>query len=185
MKRKIQVILSIAMTALLAGCAPITARGLENKAALEKVLAKAKDLGLGSGSANKDCAVPFDCSANDLYSSTIMLDSPELSDAQVCEKLFALGQALGFVNWRRDYHETEESYDQRNMDSGVKACGESLAVNEGTGNASQSEGVIVFGAVDSAEGPISINLHVNSVNDPEWNNDAKRGYYVTFQTTDG
>jgi hypothetical protein len=185
MKRKIKVLLAIATAALLAGCAPITARGLENKAALEAVLAKANEFGFTGGSPNKDCAAPFGCSANDLYSSTIQLASAELNDSVVCEKLFSLGNELGFESWRRDYHDPEEIYDQNNFNDGVNACVESIAVNEGEGNASQSEGVTVFGSVKTDGAPVMVMIQVNSLNKPEWNPDADRGYYVIFQTTDG
>lgn len=185
MNRKLLLSIAVVMTALLAGCAPITARGLENKAALETALTKAKELGLGSGKANKDCAVPFDCSANDLYSSTIELDSPELSDALVCEKLLTLGKGLGFTSWRRDMHETEETLDPSDFADGQKACVEALSVNEGSGNASQSEGFVVYGSTPGKEKPVTMNLQVNSVNQPEWNAKADRGYYLLFQTTDG
>lgn len=185
MKRKIKMLLAIATTALLAGCAPITARGLENKAALETVLAKANEFGFTGGSPDKNCAVPFGCSANDLYSSTLDLASAELNDSVVCEKLFSLGNELGFEAWRRDYHENEETYDQNNFDDGVKACVESIAVNEGEGNLSQSEGVRVYGSVKTEGAPVMVMIQVNSLNKPEWNPDVARGYYVIFQTTDG
>jgi hypothetical protein len=185
MKRKIKVLLAIATTVLLAGCAPITARGLENKAALETVLAKAKEFGFTGGSPNKDCAAPFGCSANDFYSSTIQLASADLNDSVVCEKLFSLGNALGFEAWRRDVHETEETYDQKNFEDGMKACVESIAVNEGEGDFSQSEGVLVFGLVKTDGAPVMVMIQVNSLNKPGWNPDVERGYYVIFQTTDG
>jgi len=187
MNRKLTVLLASAMTFLLAGCAtaPITARGLENKAALETVLAKANDVGFTGGTPNKDCAVPFDCSANDLYSANIQLASADLSDSVVCEKLFALGKDLGFGEWRRDFHETEETFDQKNFDDGVKACVESIGVNEGEGNASQSEGVKVLGSVKTSGDPVWVMIQVNSLNKPEWNPDLDRGYYVLFQTTEG
>lgn len=187
MQRRLFVILAIAMTTLLAGCiaAPITARGLENKAALETVLAKANEIGFTGGTPNKDCAVPFDCSANDLYSANVQLASPDLNDVAVCDKLFALGRELGFGQWRRDYHETEETYDQSNFDDGKKACVESIGVNEGEGNVSQSEGVKVLGSVKTEGAPVLVMIQVNSLNKPEWNPDVDRGYYVIFQTTDG
>ena len=185
MKRKIKVLLTLTTTALLAGCAPITARGLENEAALETVLAKATEFGFPVGIPNKDCAAPFGCSANDLYSSTVQLASAEFNDSVVCEMLFSLGNELGFEAWRRDFHDTEETYDQENFDDGVNACVESIAVNEGEGNASQSEGVTVFGSVKTDGAPVMVTIQVNSLNKPEWNPNADRGYYVIFQTTDG
>jgi hypothetical protein len=185
MKRKIKVLLAIAATALLAGCAPITARGLENKAALETVLEKANEFGFTGGSPNKDCAAPFGCSANDLYSSTVQLASAELNDTAVCEKLFSLGNELGFQSWRRDFHDNEETYDPKNFDDGVKACVESIGVNEGAGDFSQSEGVTVYGSVKTEGAPVMVMIQVNSLNKPEWNPEVDRGYYVIFQTTDG
>ena len=148
-------------------------------------MATANEFGFAGGTPNKDCAAPFGCSANDLYSSTLQLASAELNDSVVCEKLFSLGTELGFEAWRRDYHETEETNSQNNFEDGVKACVESIAVNEGEGNASQSEGVKVFGLVKTDGAPVVVTIQVNSLIKPEWNPDVERGYYVIFQTTDG
>ena len=187
MKRKLIVVLGFALTALLAGCAPITARGKEHQAAIEKVLAEAKTIGLGTGDVVKDCAVPFDCSANDQFHSTIMLANADLTDSGVCEKLILLGKSLGFGKWRRDYHDVEESnLDQSNFNDGLKACIESIGVNSGTGDAGQSEGFIVYGDLRvGGDAKVPVNLQLNSLNKPDWSKDSARGYYFSVQTLEG
>lgn len=178
---------AIAVTLLLAGCAPITARGQEHKVVIEKVLKEAETVGLGIGTVEKDCAVPFDCSANDLYHSTTTLAASNLTDTVVCEKLIVLGKSVGLGMWRRDYHDVEESgLDQSNMGDGLKACVEAIGVNSGDGNAGQSEGFLLHGAVrGEGDTQVSVNIQINSVSKPEWSEEFDRGYYFLVQTTEG
>ena len=187
MKKLFSLIALLGLSVSLAGCAaPLTGRGTEHKAAIEKIVAQVKDFGFGKGSIEKDCAVAFDCSANDQYHFIAMLNDKDFnSDEALCQNLFSLGEKVGIKKWRRDLHETEESYDQTNFTDGFKVCKESLAVNEGEGNASQSEGVIIFGAVPSDGNPVMVQIQVNSVNKPEFAPDSARGYFFSIQTTEG
>lgn len=179
----------VVAASLLSGCssgAGLTARGSEHKAAIEDVVAQAKGFGFGNGEISKDCAVAFDCSANDFFHYTAQLSDKDFnSDEALCQNLFAFGEKLGFKNWRRDYHDPEETFDQSNFADGVKACVESLAVNSGEGNASQSEGVIIYGSIAEDSAPVMVNLQVNSLNRPEFAPDSDRGYYFLVQTTEG
>lgn len=182
-------LLGIAVVGMLAlsGCAPgLTSRGGEHKAAIEQVVVESKDFGLGKGSISKDCAVPFDCTANDFFSYNAQLTNKDFdSDEALCQTFFAFGEKLGFTKWRRDYHEQEETFDQSNFVDGLKACVESLAVNGKDGNAGQSEGVIIYGNADSASKPVPMQIQVNSLNKPEFAKDATRGYYFLIQTNEG
>ena len=161
-------------------------RGQEHKAAIEDVVAQSKDFGFGNGQISKDCAVAFDCSANDQFSYNAQLNDKDFNnDEALCQNLFALGEKLGFKNWRRDFHDPEESFDQTNFADGVKACSESLAVNHGEGNLSQSEGIIVYGTIAENSAPVMVNIQVNSLNKPEFAPDSERGYYFLVQTLEG
>jgi hypothetical protein len=177
------------VTTLLTGCAAgagLTPRGHEHQAAIQDVVIQSKDFGFGNGQISKDCAVAFDCSANDLFHYTAQLSDKDFnSDEALCQNLFALGEKLGFKDWRRDFHDPEETFDQSNFADGVKACVESLAVNSGEGNASQSEGVIIYGSIAEDSAPVMVNLQVNSLNKPEFAPDSDRGYYFLVQTTEG
>lgn len=187
MKSKFLGLVAISMTVLLAGCAPITARGQEHKVVIEKILKEAKTIGLGSGTAEKDCAFAFDCSANDQYHSTTTLAASDLTDSVVCEKLILLGKSLGLGAWRRDYHDVEEGgLDQSNLDDGLKACVEAMGVNGGDGDAGQSEGFLLHGDVrGEGDTQVSVNIQLNSVSKPEWSKGFDRGYYFSIQTTEG
>jgi hypothetical protein len=189
MKKIIKVLISLVALLALTGCASglgFSPRGNEHKAAIEDVVAQAKDFGLGKGQITKDCAVPFDCSANDQFSYNDQLTDKDFnSDEALCQNLFAFGEKLGFKKWRRDYHEQEETLDQGNFADGVKACSESLAVNGDDGSVGQSEGVIVYGEVDSGGKPVSVQIQVNSVRKPEFAPGSARGYYFLISTIEG
>ena len=187
MKYKVAIIFALMIPLAVSGCSANSEMSSEHRAALETVHVKAKAFGFSSGTIEKDCAVPFDCSANDYWHSTEMLASPKFTDSVICEKLFALGKELGFTSWRRDYHEVEESgLDQNNLDDGLKACVEAIGVNSEDGNAGQSEGVVLAGRIDgSGEIKIPVSLQINSVSKPEWAPESERGYYFLISTFEG
>lgn len=184
MKRKFFASLSTFITIFLVGCSPVTELGKAHQEVINSVIAETQAIGLGSGVAEKDCAVPFDCSANDQFHSTITLTGTDLTDQVVCERLFELGKKLGLTHWRRDYHEIEESgLDQKDLKQGIQPCVESIGVNSEKGAEGQSEGVSVAGyALSENNTKVGLSIQINSVSEPEWSSDFERGYFVLIAT---
>jgi hypothetical protein len=186
MKRIIHAVSILASIALLAGCAPsLTSGGVANQKTINQVVEAGKPFGFGSGQVSKDCAVAFDCTANDNFTYMANLtDKNFASDEVLCQKFFDFGYSIGLNQWRRGYGEPEEGgLDQSNSTDGVKACVEALSVNSEDGNVGQSEGVVIYGK--SSAKTATINIQVNSVRKPEFAPDSKRGYYFLVQVFEG
>jgi hypothetical protein len=163
----------------LTGCAGDSPRAAEHRKVLQDIQAIAVEEGLTPGGIEEVCAV-FDCGTYDSFESTTYITGPELTDIIMCERFEALAVRLDYVDSWRDMHPEEQPGSQ--IPDLQAACVESLAVNAGTGNTSQSEGVVFTGAAETATSPVSFWVQINSVNQPDGAPVGERGYYFLMST---
>lgn len=170
----------------LAGCAEVVAdpaRATEHKAALVEIQAIATELGLPPGGITKQCAMPFDCSANDYYNSTNYIVDEALTDTIVCERFVAIAERLDYtMSWRDMHPEEGPGTGVQKVPDLLAGCIESLGVNNGVGNTSQSEGVVFVGSVESGSAPVNYWVQIQSVVQPDGAPEGERGYYFGMNT---
>ncbi len=163
----------------LTGCAGDSPGAAEHRKVLQDIQAVAVEEGLTPGGIEEVCAV-FDCGSYDSFESTNYITGPELTDDIMCERFAALAVRLNYVDSWRDMHPEEQPGSK--IPDLHAACVESLGVNEGTGNTSQSEGVVFTGVAETATSPVSYWVQVNSVNQPDGAPEGERGYYFLMST---
>ena len=185
MKPKLSFVLSgILLSIVLAGCSDVVVnpvRAADNKAVLLEIQAVAKGLGLESGNIRKSCAMPFGCSANDFYESTAYIVDSSLTDKIICSRFVELADSVGYTSSWRDDHWPEEGPDGK-VENLVEGCEESLGINDGVGNTSQSAGVVFVGTKATENSKVNFWVQVQSVVQPDGAPEGERGYYFSIST---
>lgn len=169
----------------LAGCAGEglhPARAALHKQMLSDIHAKSVEIGLDPGTISKSCVV-WDCNQSDNYESSAYITDPSLTDNVVCDRFVELATALNYTSSRRDRHWEEDAVGAKLPDL-KQSCVETIGVNEGTGTASQSEGLVITGFVESTDRPIGFAIQLQSVNVPDGAPAGERGYFLGMFTTD-
>ena len=185
MKSKVPLaVVGTLMALVLAGCSDVVVdpeRAAENKAVLSEIQEVAEGLGLEVGDIRKSCAMPFGCSANDFYESTSYILDASLTDEIICSRFVQLADELGYTSSWRDLH-PEESGPGSKVDDLFAGCIESIGVNDGVGNASQSEGVVFVGSKVGEKSTVNYWVQVQSVVQPDGAPEGERGYYFSIST---
>jgi hypothetical protein len=184
MKCKMHLMLSgILMALVLTGCDGVVVepqRAAENKAVLSEIRKVAEGLGLKIGGIRKSCAIPFGCSANDFYESITYIVGPTLTDEIICSRFVKLADSLGYTSSWTSYHPEEGPGGK--VEDLAKVCIETIGINDGVGNTSQSEAVVFVGSKVFEKSTVNYWVQVQSMVQPDGAPEGERGYYFSIST---